>query len=99
MTDPRWTQATEDALTQMLAAEVGVGPGSRVTARTAARAVLDWAAHRGLLVREGICGAELPRLLPLTPAGVCELTHGHRSEWHETPNEDGSTCRWKEAQP
>ena len=50
----------------------------------------------GRAPREGICGEELPRLMPGTPAGVCELTYGHASPWHETPNADGSPCRWRD---
>jgi hypothetical protein len=47
----RWTQATEDALTEMLAVEFVVDTVGRGDPnRAAARAVLDWAAHHGLLV-------------------------------------------------
>lgn len=69
----RWTQATEDALTQMLAAEfVVAGTGSRDPNRTAARAVLDWAAHRGLLVEPGGGRAQAAKQMLVASALVPE---------------------------
>lgn len=42
--------------------------------------------------REGICGDQAPTMIRTeegdeSGAGViCELTHGHKSEWHEAPS-------------
>jgi hypothetical protein len=41
--------------------------------------------------REGICGAEFGQ-----HGIICELTFGHRSAWHEAPNDPGlPPLRWK----
>ena len=51
----------------------------------------------------GICGDQAPRLVLVddveeSGAGViCELHHGHPSEWHEAPNEFGPPMRWRPA--
>lgn len=54
----------------------------------------DWAALEAALDREGICGDEAPNLFvncAETMHAVCELRHGHASEWHE----DGTGKRWR----
>ena len=55
------------------------------------------------LRREGICGDRAPALIRTddgeeSGAGViCELTHGHTSEWHEARDELGPPMRWRPA--
>ena len=99
------TEAIEAGVDAVLADVTGEGQRlvAAVFAQTAVRAaapIIERAVRERL---GGICGDPAPTLVLVedeTESGagvICELHHGHPSEWHEAPNQFGPPMRWKPA--
>lgn len=97
--------AAIEAATVALWGPVPGAKGGMFDARIVAEAAVRAAAPliERAVRREGICGDPAPTLIRTedgqeSGAGViCELTHGHRSEWHEAPSHDPflPPMRWR----